>query len=40
MEVLQFAYFSRKRDGVIGIDPVTEMLEACKENLNEAENKT
>ena len=37
MEVLQFAYFSRNRNGVIGIDPVTEMIDACKENLNEAE---
>ena len=37
MEVLQFAYFSRKENGVIGIDPVTEMIDACKENLIEAE---
>jgi SAM-dependent methyltransferase len=38
MEVLQFAYFSRKEGGVIGIDPVTEMMDACKENLVEAES--
>ena len=37
MEIFQFAYFSRKKGGVIGIDPVTEMIDACKENLNEAE---
>ena len=37
MEVLQFAFFSRKKSGVIGIDPVTEMINACKENLFEAE---
>ena len=37
MEVLQFAYFSRKEGGVIGIDPVTEMINACKENLIVAE---
>lgn len=37
MEVLQFAYFSRKKSGVIGIDPVTEMINACNENLFEAE---
>ena len=37
MEVLQFAYFIRKESGVIGIDPVTEMIDACKENLIEAE---
>jgi len=37
MEVLQFAYFSRKNSGVIGIDPVTEMINACGTNLLEAE---
>ena len=37
MEVLQFSYFSRRENGVIGIDPVTEMINACKENLKEAE---
>jgi len=34
MELLQFAYFSRKRAGVIGIDPVKEMLEASAQNLS------
>ena len=38
MEVLQFSYFSRKEGRVIGIDPVTEMINACKENLVEAES--
>jgi SAM-dependent methyltransferase len=37
MEVLQFAYFSRKKSGVIGIDPVSEMINACRTNLLEAE---
>jgi SAM-dependent methyltransferase len=37
MEVLQFAYFSRKKDGVIGVDVVDEMLHACKDNLKIAE---
>ena len=37
MEVLQFAYFSRKKIGVIGIDPVSEMINACRTNLLEAE---
>ncbi len=37
MEILQFSYFSRKKGGVIGIDPVTEMINACKKNLIEAE---
>ena len=37
MEVLQFAYFSRQKSGVIGIDIVDEMLEACDKNLIEAE---
>ncbi len=37
MELLQFSYFSRKKGGVIGIDPVPEMLEACQQNLQEAE---
>ena len=39
MEVLQFAYFSRRENGVIGIDPVTEMIEVCNENLKAAEEK-
>lgn len=38
MEVLQFAYFSRQKSGVIGIDVVDEMLTACDENLTRAEN--
>ena len=38
MEVFQFAYFNRRKGGVIGIDVVDEMLEACRKNLNEAEN--
>jgi SAM-dependent methyltransferase len=37
LEVLQFAYFSRKEGGVIGIDPVTEMINVCRTNLTEAE---
>ena len=40
MELLQFSYFSRQKDGVIGVDPVPEMLQASRENFNlaEAEN--
>jgi ubiquinone/menaquinone biosynthesis C-methylase UbiE len=37
MEVFQFSYFSRKTNGVIGIDVVDEMIVACKNNLKEAE---
>jgi len=37
MELLQFAYFSRRPGGVIGLDVVEEMLAACRENLHEAE---
>ena len=37
MEVFQFSYFSRKKNGVIGIDVVDEMIDACKKNLKEAE---
>ncbi|MBI3937381.1 MAG: arsenosugar biosynthesis arsenite methyltransferase ArsM [Betaproteobacteria bacterium] len=37
MEVLQFAYFSRRTGGVIGVDVVDEMLAACRANLREAE---
>ena len=37
MELLQFAYFSRRSGAVIGVDVVDEMLEACRENLREAE---
>ncbi len=37
MEMLQFAYFSRQKGGVVGIDIVDEMLVACAKNLREAE---
>lgn len=37
MEVFQFSYFSRKKNGVIGLDVVDEMIDACKKNLKEAE---
>ena len=37
MELLQFAYFSRQKDGVIGVDVVDEMLEASLQNFNIAE---
>ena len=37
MELLQFAYFSRQKDGVIGVDVVDEMLDASKKNFTEAE---
>lgn len=37
MEVFQFSYFSRKKNGVIGVDVVDEMLEACQNNLCIAE---
>lgn len=33
MELLQFAYFSRRRAAVIGVDLVEEMLSACRANL-------
>lgn len=36
MEVLQFAYFTRRKGGVIGVDVVDEMLKACRDNLREA----
>lgn len=39
MELLQFAYFSRQKGGVIGIDIVDEMLEASRNNFKEAEAK-
>jgi SAM-dependent methyltransferase len=38
MELLQFSYFSRKENGVIGIDVVEEMIQACDENLTTAES--
>ncbi len=37
MELLQFSYFSRQAGGVMGVDVVDEMLNACRENLAEAE---
>ena len=37
MELLQFAYFSRFPNAIIGVDVVDEMLEACAQNLEEAQ---
>ncbi len=37
MELLQFAYFSRRPGAVLGIDPVDEMLQASRRNLEAAE---
>ncbi len=37
MELLQFAYFSRQKGGVIGVDVVDEMIEASRKNFIEAE---
>ena len=37
MELLQFSYFSRRKGGVIGLDVVDEMIDACKENMIQAE---
>ncbi|MEQ9403839.1 MAG: arsenosugar biosynthesis arsenite methyltransferase ArsM [Cyclobacteriaceae bacterium] len=37
MELLQFSYFSRQKEGVIGVDVVDEMLQACENNFVEAE---
>lgn len=37
MEVFQFSYFSRKKEGVIGIDVVDEMINVCRTNLSAAE---
>lgn len=37
MELLQFAYFSRRKGAVIGVDVVDEMLEASKQNFIQAE---
>ena len=37
MELLQFAYFSRRAGAVIGLDVVDEMLSVCQENLIAAE---
>jgi hypothetical protein len=33
MELLQFAYFSRRRHGVVGADVVDEMIARCDVNL-------
>lgn len=37
MELLQFAYFSRKKGKVVGVDVVDEMLSASEENFKVAE---
>jgi len=37
MELLQFSYFSRQKEGVVGVDVVDEMLTASAENFKEAE---
>ncbi len=37
MELLQFAYFSREKNHVIGIDVVDEMLQAADKNLHQAQ---
>jgi SAM-dependent methyltransferase len=37
MELLQFAYFSRRPGAVIGVDVVPEMLAAARENMQTAE---
>lgn len=39
MELLQFSYFSRQKNGVIGIDVVDEMIQASRENFKEAEKR-
>lgn len=39
MELLQFAYFSQKEGGVIGVDVVDEMIEASRQNFAEAESR-
>ena len=36
MELLQFSYFSRRPNAVIGVDVVDEMLQASKQNFEEA----
>lgn len=38
MELLQFAYFSRRKGAVIGVDMVEEMLDASRQNFKEAES--
>jgi ubiquinone/menaquinone biosynthesis C-methylase UbiE len=37
MELLQFAYFSRQKNGVVGVDVVDEMLATSERNFDEAE---
>lgn len=37
MELLQFAYFSRNKGGVVGVDVVDEMLQASRDNFVSAE---
>ena len=37
MELLQFAYFSRQKSAVVGVDVVDEMLAASERNFDEAE---
>jgi SAM-dependent methyltransferase len=37
MELLQFAYFSRRPGSIIGVDVVDDMLTACDQNLATAE---
>lgn len=37
MELLQFAYFSRRTGGVVGVDVVDEMLQASRNNFKTAE---
>lgn len=37
MELLQFAYFSRRKSSIIGVDVVDEMLAASAKNFKEAE---
>ncbi len=37
MELLQFAYFSRRPGAVIGVDVVSEMLDASRENMQTAQ---
>ncbi|MFD2569300.1 arsenosugar biosynthesis arsenite methyltransferase ArsM [Spirosoma soli] len=37
MELLQFSYFSRRPGAIIGVDVVPEMIDACRQNLVEAE---
>lgn len=37
MELLQFAYFSRRQGAVIGVDLIDEMLSVCRANLELAE---